>query len=199
MKTIDFYFDFMSPFSYLANVKLPDLAEKSNARLVYYPIDIPSAKLAAGNYGPSNREVKPKIAVMLPDIKRWCALYNVPFKFPKDLDCTIWNTASLFAKEHGDIAAFVNEGFHRIWGCGIDATDQSELRKSADKIGLNSNELLDYVNSTKGSVDFKKACVNAFEKGIFGAPIMVVDDQYFWGNDRLDFLEGYLNGDIPPV
>ncbi|MBC7285733.1 MAG: DsbA family protein, partial [Hoeflea sp.] len=51
-RTIDFYFDFISPFSYLAQVKLPEIARRTDCTIEYWPIDIPEAKMAAGNYGP---------------------------------------------------------------------------------------------------------------------------------------------------
>ena len=66
----------MSPFSYLAHVKLPDLARKYDLSVAYHPMDIPQAKMAAGNYGPSNREVPAKIKVMLADLKRWAKHYD---------------------------------------------------------------------------------------------------------------------------
>ena len=69
-KVLDFYIDFTSPFTYLCNIKLPDLVAKYCYGLNYHPIDIPTAKLAAGNYGPSNRQVPAKIRALLQDLNR---------------------------------------------------------------------------------------------------------------------------------
>lgn len=192
MKKIDFYFDFISPFSYLAHLKLPELAERNGATIVYHPIDIPTAKIAAGNYGPSNREVPPKIKIMLADLHRWADRYGAPLSFPKSFACEKWNTAALFAVEQGCAQAFVTEAYKRIWGEGIDPADDSELRAVATAAGLDADTLMDFVDSSAGKTQFRKSCVEAHADGIFGAPIMKVDDQYFWGNDRLDFLEEYL-------
>ena len=63
-KTLHLYFDFISPFSYFAHLKLPDLARKYGYQIEYHPIDIPIAKLAAGNYGPSNQKVPAKIRAL---------------------------------------------------------------------------------------------------------------------------------------
>lgn len=134
-KTIDFYFDFISPFSYLAQVKLPDLARRTSCKIEYWPIDIPEAKIAAGNYGPSNREVAPKIKVLMADLERWAAKYGVPLAFPASFACADWNCAALYARSQGRAEAFVSAAFRRIWGLGIDPRDQNELRGCAEDVG----------------------------------------------------------------
>lgn len=190
---IDFYFDFISPFSYLAQIKLPGIARRHGRALNYRPIDIPQAKIAAGNYGPSNREIGPKIRVMTADLQRWAARYGVPLVFPAGFDCLRWNVGALFAAERGAAEAFVHEAYRRIWGRGIDPADEGELREAAQAADLNPDELSDFTLSSLGRTEFRKACVDAHLRGVFGAPLMFVDDQIFWGNDRLDFLDEYLS------
>ena len=191
-KIIDFYFDLISPLSYLAHVKLPALANRYDRKIIYHPIDIPSAKIAAGNYGPSNREVKPKIKVMLADLQRWAKRYEAPFAFPKNLDCELWNRVAVYAEENGKAREFVRGAYHAIWGEGGDPTDLERLRAVADEAGLDGEIALAWAQSPEGSARFKRSCVDAHSRGIFGAPIMVADEEFFWGNDRLDFLEEYL-------
>lgn len=190
---IDFYFDFISPFSYLAHVKLPDIAKRHGRSLNYHPIDIPQAKIAAGNYGPSNREVPAKIRVIAADLDRWARHYGVPMVFPAGFDCSRWNVAALFAVDKDAAESFVREGYARIWGQGIDPADEIHLRDAANAVGLNADELSEYSKSSHGQTAFRKACVNAHQRGVFGAPLMFVDDQIFWGNDRIYFLEEYLD------
>lgn len=192
MISIDFYFDFISPFSYLAHVKLPDLAKRYGAKINYHPMDIPTAKIAAGNYGPSNRDVPAKINIMLPDIHRWAKRYGVPMEFPKSFEGKKWNTGVLFAEQNNRTEAFVTEAYNRLWGKGADPSDDSELRAVAIAAELDADGLMAFVDSSEGQTQFRKSCVEAHKQGVFGAPIMVVGDQYFWGNDRLDFLEEHL-------
>ncbi len=191
-RRIDFYFDMVSPFSYLAHVKLPELAERHGCSIAYHPIDLPQAKMAAGNYGPSNREVPAKIRVMAADLERWAQRYRVPLRFPKGFDCSRWNIAALLAAERARGRQFVTEGYARIWGTGIDPSDEGELRAAATAAGLAADEVVAYASSPRGGSDFRKACVEAHRRGVFGAPLMFVDDEIYWGNDRLDFLEEYL-------
>lgn len=191
-RTIDFYFDFISPFSYLAQVKLPEIARRTDCKIEYWPIDIPEAKMAAGNYGPSNREVLPKIKVMKADLERWAALYQVPLRFPASFECADWNCAVIFARQHNQAEAFVTEAYRRIWGMGIDPKSRDELRDCASQSGLDPDELVSFVESPLGQNEYRKSRAQAIQRGVFGAPLMFVDDQVFWGNDRLSFLEDYL-------
>ena len=192
-RTIDFYFDFISPFSYLAQLKLPEIARKTGCELEYWPIDIPEAKIAAGNYGPSNREVAPKIKVMMADLNRWARKYDVPLRFPASFACSEWNCATLHAREQGKAEAFVAAAYNRIWGQGIDPSDREELRACATEAGLDPEGLITFVDSPLGQNEYRKVRSQAYKRGVFGAPLMFVDDEVFWGNDRLDFLEEYLS------
>lgn len=191
-RTIDFYFDFISPFSYLAQLKLPEIAQRNNCEVNYWPMDIPEAKIAAGNYGPSNREVVPKIKVMMADLERWAKRYEVPLSFPESFECGDWNCAVLFARDEGKAEAFVTDAYRRIWGEGIDPRDRKELRACAGTAGLAPDKLVDFVDSKIGQNEYRKVRAQAIQRGVFGAPLMFVNDQIFWGNDRLDFLEEYL-------
>lgn len=191
-RKIQFYFDFISPFSYLAQLKLPEMARKAGYELEYCPIDIPEAKIAAGNYGPSNREVAPKIKVMMADLNRWARKYDVPLRFPASFACADWNCATLYAREQGKAGTYVAAAYNRIWGLGIDPGDRAELCACATEVGLDPVGLLAFVDSPIGQNEYRKARSQAYQRGVFGAPLMFVDDQIFWGNDRLDFLQEYI-------
>ncbi len=191
-KKLIFYFDMMSPFSYLAHVKLPDMVKKYGYELQYHPMDIPRAKKAAGNYGPSNLEIPPKIKALKIDLVRWADRYGVPLNFPKNLKVQLWNVGVLYAREKGQLKEYVDEGYRRIWGEGCDPTDQSELEGLASTLGWKINEFIEYINSSEATAEFEQCCTDAENNGVFGAPIMMLDDQVWWGNDRLMFIEEYL-------
>jgi len=190
--SIDFYFDMMSPFSYLAHTQLPELARKYGLSVNYLPMDIPQAKIAAGNYGPSNRDVPAKIKIMLADLKRWAAHYDVPFAFPKSLEVEPWNVGVLYANDKGQAEAYVDAAYAKIWGEGCDPTDMTELSSVAEEMGWDAGAFIEYVQSNERRTRFRKACVEAHQNGVFGAPIMMLDDEAWWGNDRFAFIEEYL-------
>lgn len=192
-RTLDLYFDFISPFSYFAHLKLPDLARAHGYEIAYHPIDIPTAKLAAGNYGPSNQKVPAKIRALMQDLHRWAKHYGVPFNFPSGMAGRRINTGTFFAIAEGKAEAYVDAGYRRLWGDGgVDAGDESFLRDLAGSVGLDAAAFMAYVDSIEGARAFEASRNEAHARGVFGSPIMIVDDQLWWGNDRLMFLEEYL-------
>lgn len=191
-KQLDFYLDLISPFTYLAHLKLPDLAERYGYSINYHPIDLPTAKKAAGNYGPSNREVPAKIKALGQDLARWAALYGVPMNFPKGFDAWKMNVGVFYAAERGQERAYVDEAFNMVWGDAVDPADEAALRELATRLGWDGQEFLDYVNSDAGERAFEACRLKAHERGVFGAPIVMIDDQIWWGNDRLHFIEEYM-------
>jgi len=192
-KRIDFYFDFISPFAYLAHVKLPDLAKKYGAHIEYRPIDILHAKLAAGNYGPSTRDIPAKARYIREDRLRWAALYRVPMvAVLNGTRAPRMNSGTFYARERGAAQQYVRNGFHLVWGKGMNPDDDTTLAALARELGWEPGTLLAYVNAAQARETYAAHQREAQQRGVFGAPIMIVDDQMYWGNDRLDFLEAYL-------
>lgn len=191
-RTLDFYIDVISPFSYLCNLKLPALADRYGYAITYHPIDIPTAKLAAGNYGPSNMKVPAKIKALSQDLQRWAEHYEVPFKFPGSFNGWRMNSGILHAQAQGKARAYVDRAYWLLWAEGADPNDDGVLRGLARDAGLDPEALLAYVASPEGDRAFQQSRVEAHARGVFGAPIMLIDDQIFWGNDRLMFVETYM-------
>lgn len=192
-KTLDLYFDFISPFSYFLHLKLPDMARAHGYRVAYHPIDIPTAKLAAGNYGPSNQKVPAKIRALMQDLHRWADHYGVPFNFPSGMVGRRINTGTFFAIAADKAEAYVDAGYRRLWGeGGVDAADEDFLRDLVSGIGLDADAYMEYVDSPEGARAFEKSRNEAHSRGVFGSPIVMVDEQIWWGNDRLMFIEEYL-------
>lgn len=189
---VDFYIDIISPFSYLANVKLPALADKYGATISYHPIDIPTAKLAAGNYGPSNMKVPAKITALRQDLGRWAKYYGVPFVFPKGMMGWRINTGMCYAITQGKARAYVDRAYNLVWAEGADPNDDDALRGLARDAGLDANAYMAYVSSKEGADAFTTSRVAAHARGVYGAPIMMIGDNIWWGNDRLMFVEEYL-------
>ncbi|MBA2689901.1 MAG: 2-hydroxychromene-2-carboxylate isomerase [Burkholderiales bacterium] len=193
MKHIDFFFDFISPFAYLANIKLPEIARKYGATINYKPIDVVHAKLAAGNYGPSTRDIPAKARYIRQDRLRWAALYNVPMVVALNgARAPRLNSGVFYAGRKNQVQQYVALAYHQVWGVGIDPEDDAAMADLAGELGWDAKEYLAYVNSPQARDEYAKSQREAHSRGVFGAPIMIVDEQIFWGNDRLDFLEKYL-------
>jgi 2-hydroxychromene-2-carboxylate isomerase len=194
MKTLDFYFDFMSPFAYLASTQLPRLVDRHGITLVLHPIDLVAARRAAGNTGPFNRDIPAKMKYLMADLQRWAQRYGVPFTMPKGLDTARLNRGVLWARTQGQAAEtrYFHAAYAAVWGRSGDPADPELLRAAAREAGLSPEECLRGADADSIRQAYDKENREAQARGVFGVPIFIVDDQMYWGNDRLEFLEEYL-------
>jgi len=191
--TIEFFFDFLSPFAYLTQQKLPALAQHYGYALRLVAIDLPRAKLAAGNTGPSNRQVPAKLRYLTADMNRWAQRYGVPLKFPKTFTSERLNKGTLFAQDRGGALEYVTAAFASAWGRGGEDLDDSALLAGlARDRGWSAAEFLDFVDSAEAAQRFEAVNLEAHQRGVFGVPTMLIGEQMWWGNDRLQFLEEFL-------
>lgn len=221
-RRIEFFFDFLSPYAYLAHCRLPTLADKYGYVLVYKPFNMPAAKRAAGNTAPPAPAIPVKFRYVSTDFRRWADRYGVPLNMPwlvepdasletlkqginvptTGLDTTRANKGMFYALDRGqgrDYAA-------RLWG-GSYGTPGGPLVGSeellidvARQMGWPAEELLEFVQSEAAGKRYAENTEEAIRRGVFGAPTMFVDDEMWWGNDRLGLLEDYLsinNREVP--
>ncbi|MFW7347772.1 MAG: 2-hydroxychromene-2-carboxylate isomerase [Pigmentiphaga sp.] len=190
--TILFYLDFISPFSYLANVKLPELAARYRAELVYLPLDVMRAKLAIGNFAPSTRAMPGKRNFILRDRLWWAQQHGVSMQTPPAFSAPRLNAGMLYAQECGCVRNYVDTAFHHVWGLGGDPDDDELLAAVVRQTGLDPEAYFSYVNAVETRERVAAIAGDAASRGVFGVPTMIVGDEMFWGNDRLDFLEECL-------
>ena len=189
---LEFYFDFLSPFAYLAHDRVCGLARRYGRKLAYLPIDLPAAKIAAGNTGPSNRDIPAKLRYLMTDVGRWAQRFNLPVSFPASLDSHRMNAGTFYALDRGLGEKYVRAGFHLGWGTGGDMGSDETLTRLAEIMGWPPAEFIEYAGASKALPEYVASTRQAVERGVFGVPTVIVDDQMWWGNDRLDFVEEYL-------
>lgn len=192
-RKIEFYLDVLSPYAYLAAVALPEIASRHDARITYRPIDLSAAKLAAGNTGPANRDIPPKIRYLMTDLRRWAVRYGIPLGFPKSFRSEPANRAILLARREGRAEAFVRAVFDAVWGQGGDPSDLDLLASAADTAGLDGRAVVEGIDRPENLEEWKRENDEAHERGVFGVPFFIIGNEMFWGNDRLYFLEEYLS------
>ncbi len=119
---IDFYLDFISPFGYLANHRIKEiLGGFPHVQLRHHAIDLTRVKLAAGNDGPPNRQIPPKIRYLTQDLRRWADHYGMPMADKlAGPDTGAVNKGLYLAIEHGRAQQYVDAAWNAIWGIGID-------------------------------------------------------------------------------
>lgn len=190
--TIEFYFDFISPFSYLAYQRLPGLAARFRCRVVCRVINLAEAKLLADNTGPTSRSQPLKRRYNQKDKERWARRYGVPIENPTSYDPNRLNKGTFFAEDHGPTDAYISYAWRKVWGEGGDMAGEALLRDVARNCGWDADAFVQFTQSAEAEDRYKRATLAAHEKGVFGVPTMMIGGEMWWGNDRLDFLEEFL-------
>ena len=185
-KLIDFYFDFISPYSYLAFNKLKSLNKDNQININYKPILLGGLHNLGGITAPAFNERKMK------NMKNDCELIatknNIHFK---------WNTKfpinSLYLMRgylliNDDLKEkYFDFCFNAYWKDDIDITDEKNITIILENIGFNKKDFFDGIKDLKIKEKLKDLTKIAFDKDIFGAPTFVVNNKIFWGQDRLDY------------
>lgn len=198
MRTIEFYFDFPSPYSYLAHTQLPEIAAQHGATLVYRPFRVLELMTIVGNR-PTTIECRNKGKYAGADLQRWTKRYNVEFSRnpnSKSLDFAALDRGALVAIEDGRGAEYVTVVFAAIWGRPADLSQRSVLIDTLERAGLDASALMERANTEAIVARLDAETKAAAERGVFGAPTMFVGNQMFFGNDRLDFVAEALRSAI---
>lgn len=198
-RILQFYVDFISPFSYLALQRLPMLAERFGHEVDYKVIDLKEAKRLAGNTGPSTRDIPLKLAYAKIDQRRWARRYGVPITTPAHYDPVRLQRGFFFAQARGPVRDFLMLAFHKVWGEGSSMIDEAMLRSVANELGWNPDSFLRYTQSDDADSLVAAATRDAHARGVFGVPTMIIGGEMWWGNDRLDFVEDYLTKSATPA
>jgi len=186
-KDVQVYFNFRSPYCYLASKKMFDLVDQHGARFVWRPL--------GGWAGRSPPErAKYKLPIVRQDVKRWCKRMGILFKPPPvTTDPTIAGAASLLAEERGKLREYVVAVMAKEWAEGADIGNADILLAVGESIGLDRQELADAITNPERLAQLDCNQEEATRKGAFGVPTFIVGDQVFWGQDRIDFVAEYLD------
>jgi 2-hydroxychromene-2-carboxylate isomerase len=189
-RTIDFYFDFPSPYSYLAHTQLPRIAAEHSFSLNYHPFRILELMKLVGNR-PTTIECKNKGKYAGTDLQRWTKRYNVDFArnpHSRSFDFAELDRGALVAIADGRSAQYVTAVFSGIWAKQADLSQRSVLIDILNRAGFDAPLLLERASTEDITAKLDAETQAAATRGVFGAPTMFVGDQMFFGNDRLDFV-----------
>ena len=193
-KTIEFFFDFGSPTTYLAHTQLPRIAREAGAALVYRPMLLGGVFKATGNASPVT--VPAKGRWMNRDIARWAARYGVPFvfnpHFPINTLTLMRGAAGLQLREPDRFMTYVDAAFRAMWVEGRNMGDPAIVGEALAQTGFDPQVVLALTAETAVKDALKANTEEAVRRGAFGAPTMFVGDQMFFGQDRLDFVREAL-------
>ena len=191
MKTVDFYFDLSSPYSYLAATQLGPVAARHGATIAWKPVVLAAVFKATGNTMPAACAAKAQH--MLVDLARWAKRYDVPFTMSSHFPLNTIKPERLIvaagAARAGDLALALFQG---MWADDRNIADEAVMRAIVEAQGLDANALLAAIETPAVKDALRANTDEAIARGMFGAPAMYVGDELFWGNDRLDFVEDAL-------
>jgi 2-hydroxychromene-2-carboxylate isomerase len=189
-KTVEFYFDLGSPATYLAYTQLPKICERTDSQLIYIPILLGGIFKATGNASPATIPAKGRY--MFQDLDRYAKRYGVPLKFNPHFPI---NTLMLMRAVTGiqlrhpeRFQTFIGCLFHALWVEGRSLDDQATVASVLTQNGFDPNEVLALTADEGVKAVLKDNTEKAVQRGVFGAPSMFVDNQLFFGQDRLDFV-----------
>ena len=183
------YFNFRSPYCYLASKNIFSIFDEFHVKMAWRPLGGWSGRSAP-------ERAKTKLPLARQDVMRYARVMGIPFTPPpKDTEPTLAAVISLIAEKEGILESYVVEVMRKEWAEGCDIGDVDVLLDVAEKVGLDKELISRNIENENLFKKLENNWEEAQKKGVFGVPTFVVDDQVFWGNDRIDFLKSHLDSD----
>ncbi len=193
-KTVEFFFDFGSPTTYLAWTQLPGLCREAGAALVYRPMLLGGVFQATGNASPIT--VPAKGRYMLTDMARYARRYGVPLQFnphfPVNTLTLMRGAAGIQEREPTRFDDYVAAMFRAMWVEGRNLGEANVVADVLRQSGFDPAAFSALVSEPSVKDALKRNTEEAVRRGAFGAPTLFVGDQMFFGQDRLDFVREAL-------
>jgi 2-hydroxychromene-2-carboxylate isomerase len=199
MKKLEFFFDYSSPWTYLASTRIEDIARRHNAQLVWRPFLVGGVFNAVNPSVYQSREhpVVPKMRYYGKDMQDWARYYGITLKLPtiNVAAVKVVNTlrGAYVAEEYGRIAQYSHRAFESFWVEGRDIGSPEVIAEIAREAGLDGAEMLEKINQPQYKEKLRAATQELIDRGGFGSPTFFVDGNLFFGNDRLALVEFELS------
>jgi len=186
MSDVEFYFDYRSPYSYMANTQVPKIA----AGIVYRPIDLVTLLELAGN--PARTSASPnKFRYGNLDLARWAKIYGVPYGINdrlREMDSKLLANGAIAAQRLGVFDTYHAAVFHAAWPGNLDLASPEGRDAVLTAAGLDARAIWDLAASDEIAGERDENARRANEAGAFGTPSFVYEGELFFGNDRLGML-----------
>ena len=186
-KSIEFYFDFSSPYSYIAYKEIEQLEKNNSFKIKYMPIFLGGLHNAAGVTPAAFINLKSKY--MIEDAKLVCEKKNIKFIFNSYFPIKTVNfmRGVIIAEKDSFEKIYIEKIFSAIWKDGLNMNDPIVINKVLKNINLNPEKFFVRVADQKIKDKLRILTDDALKKGIFGAPTFLVNKKIFWGQDRLSY------------
>ncbi len=184
---VKLFFNFRSPYCYIASKTLFQIVDDYETNLVWRPL--------GGWSGRSSPErAKIKIPLTRQDVRRITAKMGIPMTPPPiTTEPTKAAAASLLAERNGLLRPWIVEVMCAEWAHGLDIGDEKVLLDVGRGIGLDVEELQTSFTDSANLEQLEKNWDEAQELGLIGVPSFQVGDELFWGSDRIEYVLDHLN------
>ena len=191
-KKLEFFFDYVSPYSYLANSQILKLKE---VEVLYRPILLGAVMQATKNSPPGN--IPEKGIYLISDVQRWAKHYGIPYRtnsiFPQNTLKAL--RLAIVGRRFNCFKEIHQSLFHAMF---VDDKDLSCSEVLIDLIkanNLNEIQLIENISNQDIKDELRNNTEEAISRGVFGAPTFFLDGEMFFGNDRIQFIEKILSKD----
>ena len=183
IKTFEFYFDFSSPYSFLAHKQIRKVELENNIKVNYKPVLLGGLHKLAGIT--ANAFIPAKAKFMIRDCKMCAEKLNIKFKFNSFFPISSLNLMRgvLIAEKINKKKEYIDIFFDAYWKNDFNLNDKSLILKLLKKIALDKMEFEDEIKN-----ELKNKTQEAFNKGIFGTPSFIINNKMFFGQDRIEFV-----------
>ena len=188
--SIDFYFDFSSPYGYLAALKVAEIEAGTGLRVDWHPILLGVIFKITGQSPLMTQPVRG--AYFIRDMER-CArrqgvpmLWPDPCPFPSQTVCRAFYC--LKDQDPDQAVAFARSVYTSAFGEGRNVLDRDVLARLLTTVGAEADSIMAAITTDEVKEKLKAATQAAVDRGVFGSPSFMVGPELFWGHDRIDHL-----------
>jgi 2-hydroxychromene-2-carboxylate isomerase len=193
-KPIDFYFDFSSPYGYLASARIDDIAARHGHVVAWRPFMLGVAFKTTGQSPLTEQPLRGQYH--LRDFNRSARLIGVPFKLPDPFPFPALAASRayywLLDRDPKQAKALARAVYHAVFGEGRDMRAAAAVAAVGQGLGINPDALQAGIESPAIKERLKVETEAAIARGVFGSPFIFVDGEPFWGHDRLDHVDRWL-------
>ena len=193
-KPITFYFEFASPYAYLASLRIDAAAARHGRAVDWKAVSLAHVLKARGvSRDGMGRE---KLEYIMADAARAAEMQGAPFRmpavFPVDSKAARQGFYRLKARDPALAVRFAHAVYGRHWGEGRDVTASEQIAEATGSLGVGASELAAALADPAARQAAIDATAQAIAHGMFGAPAFIVDGELFWGQDRIEAIEWRL-------
>lgn len=192
---IHFYFDFSSPYSYIASEWVEAVAARHGRRVQWHAMLLGATFQAAELKPPTGYPIKRDY--VLRDFERSARFAGLPYKQPERFPIATQNAARVFwwldAQDPARAVAWAHAALRAYFTRGVQLDDPAQLKALAAESGIDAEAAEAAWQDPQWKERLKAVNEQAIASGVFGAPFFIVDGEPFWGNDRQAQIEQWLS------